>query len=365
MLLGLITVEVSMSTPLGGEVIEDLATPDEVPTKRRRKSSDPKPSELAGKSPTQIAMTRLVRDKVAVVCAGILVVLVLLALLAPLICDWLNIYADTGSPGAPRPSEVLDQDPVNGNPGYPLFGPPFHDFTWDHPLGIQPRSGLDNLALILYGLRTSLLVATLATVSSVVVGVTMGLLAGYSRGWVDQVLSFIIDFLLSFPFVLGALALAPIITSRFGGDASALQRAELLSLVGILLLFGWMGLARLIRGQVLSLREREFILAARVIGVPTWRVLFKELLPNLVAPIVVAFSLALPGYVAAEAGLSFLGVGLTESVSLGRMINDGANYSQTYTLYLWAPVITVMVLVVALNLLGDSVRDAFDPKTRR
>lgn len=348
-----------MSTLLGSDVLDGSEEPPGEPAGSKRRK------ELAGKSPTKIAMERLVRDKVAVACTVVLSIIVLAAIFAPQICSMLNIYADTQEPGAPRPSEVLDQDFVNGNPGYPLVGPPFHGFTWDHPLGIQPSTGLDNLALILFGLRTSLLVATLATVSSVIVGVTLGLLAGYARGWIDAVLSFVIDFLLSFPFILGALALSPIIVSRFGQDADKLERAEILSLVGILLLFGWMGLARLIRGQVLSLREREFILAARVIGVPTWRILFKELLPNLVAPIVVAFSLALPGYVAAEAGLSFLGIGLSESVSLGRMINDATAYSQTYATYLWGPVATVMILVIALNLLGDSVRDAFDPKTRR
>ncbi len=194
---------------------------------------------------------------------------------------------------------------------------------------------------------------------------TFGLVAGYAEGAVDPIMSFFIDFLLSFPFILGALALAPIITTRFGKNSSTLGRAEFLALVGVLVLFGWMGLARLIRGQVFSLREREFVLAARVIGVPTRQILFKELLPNLVAPIVVAVSLSLPAFVAAEAGLSFLGIGLSESTSLGKTINSASGYYENYPLYLWVPVVTIMVLVIALNLLGDSVRDAFDPKTRR
>ena len=125
-------------------------------------------------------------------------------------------------------------------------------------------------------------------------------------------------------------------------------------------------MTRLIRGQVLSLREREFIQAAQVMGVPTRRILFKELLPNLVAPIVVATSLALPAFVTAEAGLSFLGIGITGIPSLGPdHRRRAAATGTTYPLYLWAPVLTISVLVVALNLLGDSIRDAFDPKTRR
>ncbi|HYG92694.1 MAG TPA: ABC transporter permease [Nocardioides sp.] len=315
--------------------------------------------EVAGKSPVRIAMGRLIHDRVAVACMVILLLLLLLGLFAPLINSALDIHADFESPDAPRPSDVLASDT------YPKIGPPYEPFTWDHPLGIAPKIGYDNLAVLLLGLRTSLLVATLATVFSTIVGVTLGLVAGYARGWVDSALSFFIDFFLSFPFILGALALAPIITTRFGGEESTLKNAELLGLVGVLVFFGWMGLARLVRGQVLSLREREFVQAAQVIGVPTWKILFKEILPNLVAPIVVATSLALPAYVAAEAGLSFLGIGLSEWPSLGRTINQALNYYDSYPLYLWAPVVTVMVLVVALNLLGDSVRDAFDPKTRR
>ena len=344
--------EVGMTTPMGTEVLEDF---DEEPEQLHGAEA----KELAGRSPTQIALGRLREDKVAITCTAVLVLLVIAGALAPLICDWLGIYKDYDTPGAPTASEMTDVDT------YPLVGPPFEPFTWDHPLGLEPRSGYDNLALLLYGLRTSLIVATAATVFATLVGVTIGLVAGYAQGVLDSFLSFVIDFFLSFPFVLGALTLAPIIVSNFGETTESLSKAQFASLIGVLVFFGWMGLARLIRGQVLSLREREFVQAARVIGVPTRQILFKELLPNLVAPIVVAVSLALPGFVAAEAGLSFLGIGLSEGTSLGKTINNARTYYDTYPLYLWAPVVTVMVLVVALNLLGDSVRDAFDPKTRR
>jgi ABC-type dipeptide/oligopeptide/nickel transport system permease subunit len=133
----------------------------------------------------------------------------------------------------------------------------------------------------------------------------------------------------------------------------------------VLVILGWMYLARIIRAEVLSLREREFIQAARVIGMPTRRILFKELLPNLIAPIVVSFSLDLPDFVALEAALSYLGIGITGVPSLGQTINDAQLDYDFYPIYLWAPIIIVMTLIVALNLLGDSVRDAFDPKTRR
>jgi peptide/nickel transport system permease protein len=161
------------------------------------------------------------------------------------------------------------------------------------------------------------------------------------------------------------LALAPIVVSNVGQHLSILGTVQYFTLIGVLVIFGWMGLARLIRGQVLSLREREFIQAAVVIGVPTRRILFKELLPNLVAPIVIAVSLELPAFVALEAGLSFLGLGLTGIPSLGKMISDASSYYSDYPLYLWTPVFVLMLMTVAFSILGDSVRDAFDPKTRR
>jgi ABC-type dipeptide/oligopeptide/nickel transport system permease subunit len=315
--------------------------------------------EIAGKSPTQIAFTRLRKDKVAVVCSIVLLLLVLLALFAPLITKALDIYWDISDPNAPDVSEVLDFD------GYPKIGPPYHPFTWDHPLGVAPRLGYDNLAYLLYGLRTSLVVAFTATIVSTIVGVVLGLMAGFSRGWLDRGISFVTDLFLAFPYLLGMLALAPIIVSRFTTDLDKLARAQLITLISILVLFGWMGLTRLIRGQVLSLREREFIMAAEVIGVPTRKILFKELLPNLVAPIVVSISLGMPGFVAAEAGLSFLGLGLTGTPSLGKMVADATPYYADYGLYLWLPVGAITLLTLSLNLLGDSVRDAFDPRSRR
>ena len=322
---------------------------------------EPEGKKLAGRSPTQIALERLRKDKVAVICSLICFLMVLAAVLAPVITKIMNIYP-TAETIPYQPSDVLDF-----NTGLPLQGPPNHGFWSAHPLGLAPTTGVDNLARLLYGLRTDLLIATIATVLSISVGVVLGLVAGFSRGWLDRIIMFITDLFLSFPFLLGALAMAPIITERFGqgNNLDRLAKAQLIALIVILTIFGWMGLTRLIRGQVLSLREREFIQAAQVMGVPTRRILFKELLPNLVAPIVVATSLTLPGLVTAEAGLSFLGIGVTGMPSLGQTIADAQIYWSTYPLYLWAPVLTITVLVVALNLVGDSIRDAFDPRTRR
>lgn len=314
---------------------------------------EPAAREIAGRSPTRIAFDRLRQDKIAVVCSVIVVFFVICAVFAPLLTKLFGVEFRAG---------VSDDTDFYG---FPVIGPPSYGFTWEAPFGLEPNSGDDLLAEWLYGARTSLGVAMAATVISTFIGVTIGLLAGFSRGWLDRVITFVIDVFLSLPFLLVALAISPIIVVRFRDNPDSLTTVRLISLVVVLSLFGWMTLARLIRGEVLSLREREFVQAARVIGVPTRRILFKELLPNLVAPIVVAVSLGLPAYVSAEAALAYLGVGAAGSPSWGQTIVRAQGYFNDYPLFLYAPIAGVLVLVVALNLLGDAVRDAFDPKTRR
>jgi peptide/nickel transport system permease protein len=319
----------------------------------------PAAKKIAGRSPTQIALSRLRTDKIALVCGAIVLLIVLAAVFASVINNALHITSEVSGKYALRNSDALDFY------NYPLpeYGPPNGSFTFKHPLGIAPNTATDNLATMLVGLRNSLLVATIATVITTMIGLTVGLMAGFSRGMLDRILSFIIDLFLSFPFILFALAVAPIITQRFATDPQALARAQIFSLVLVLSTLSWMGLARLVRGQILQLREREFILAAQVVGASTRRILFKELLPNLVATLVVVISISVPAFIAAEVGLSFLGLGLNNS--MGQLIQAGTQYYDTYPIFLWVPVSVVVVLVLALNLLGDSIRDAFDPKTRR
>jgi ABC-type dipeptide/oligopeptide/nickel transport system permease subunit len=306
-----------------------------------------------GKSPSRIAFDRLRKDKVAVICASIVLFFVLIAILAPLLAKLEGQDISTFN------TKQIDEF------GYPTIG-----ITSDHWFGIEPKTGRDNFARWVFGARPSLIIAFLATVVGTAIGVVMGLLAGFLGGWVDRVISWLIDFVLSLPFLLFAIALVPIVESLRGGsfNLSPEDQANIrfYVLIFVLAFFGWAGLARIIRGEVLSLREREFVLAAKAIGVPTWQVLFKELLPNLVAPIVISASLAVPAYVTAEAGLSFLGVGLVEpKPSWGQTIAVATNWFKAYPLFLWLPVIGITMLVLALALLGDAVRDAFDPKTRR
>lgn len=315
---------------------------------------DPKAAKaISGKSPMRISLGRLMRDKVAVVCAFVVLLFILVAVFAGLIASFFGVDTDT----------VLASTVIDPLSGLPKEGPPNNGFDPDHPFGVAPRTGTDNLATWLFGARTSMAIAGVSTLIASVVGVIVGLTAGFVGGLVDKFLSFFIDFFLTIPFLLAALTLAPIINERFALNPSIYREVQFWGLIGILSLTGWMGIARLVRGEVLSLREREFVLAARVLGMPTRRILFRELLPNLAAPIVVSISLLLPAFVAAEAGLSFLGIGVQGS--WGQTISLATDWFQIYPMYLWQPLLGVVLLVIALNLLGDAVRDALDPKTRR
>lgn len=312
------------------------------------------PAATTSKSPTRIALERLRADKVAMTCFWIFVFFVLVAVFAPLLAKL------EGQNATDYHFEMIDR-----------YGFPTISANTDHWFGIEPRLGRDLFARWVYGARPSLIVAGAATILTTILGVVIGLMAGFFGGWMDRTLSWIIDFFLSLPYLIFAIAFpAVIISIIYGGSEGTtpeqVAKVRFFSLIAVLSILGWAGLARLIRGQVLSLREREFISAARVLGVPTRRVLFRELLPNLIAPIVVSASLSLPGYIVAEAGLTFLGVGLMDPTpSWGVTIASAQKYYDNYPLYLWVPVLGITILVLSLSLLGDAIRDAFDPKTRR
>lgn len=323
----------------------------------------PEASEQAGKgpaksqSPLRIALGRLRRDKLAMVCAFIVLLFVLIGIFAGQLASLFGVETGPGNP-----AQQLD---YLGD-GLPLNGPPNYGFDSEHPFGIAPNTAEDNLAVWLYGCRTSLLIATLSTIVASVIGVVMGLMAGFLGGIFDRIISFVTDLFLTLPYILIALIIAPILNERFALKSSEFYgNMQIIALVGILAGFGWMSVARLVRGEVLSLREREFVLSAEVIGMPTRRIMVKELLPNLAAPIIVAVSLMLPAFIAAEAALAYLGIGITQGESWGQTINQAVPYFDDYSLYLWQPLLGIVVLVVALNLLGDAIRDAVDPKTRR
>jgi peptide/nickel transport system permease protein len=319
----------------------------------------PDPTEVAtvkgiiGRSPGQLAWLRLRRDRVAAVSGAILAFFLLLSVAAPLVA---RLY---GKAPSDTFAGTLDGD------GFPLGY--LGGVSGSHWLGLQPRTSHDIFINVVYGLRTSFIIAFTSAVITIVVGILMGIVAGYFGGKVDAVLSWIIDLTLAFPFFVFCLAAVPLVTYRLytpRDDIPPWFRGLLL--VVIFTAFNWPYPARLVRGQVLSLREREFVDAARAAGAGTGHILFRQLLPNLWAPILVTFSLNVPAFITAEAALSFLNIGMVEPTpDLGRLIFDSVQYVRNDPFYTLIPGATIALVVLAFNLFGDALRDALDPRSSR
>jgi peptide/nickel transport system permease protein len=311
------------------------------------------PKEFVGRSPGQLAWARLRRDRTAVVSGVVMVLFLLIASAAPLIAKLYGV----------NPYEQF-QDRLDS------YGMPLGysgGISGDHWFGLEPRLGRDIFIRMVYGLRTSLFIAFAAAIITTSIGVVAGILAGYLGGWVDAVIGWITDFALALPFLIFALAVVPTVELRFYGPRENVPSAfRVAVLIAIFAAFGWTSTARLVRGQVISLREREFVDAARASGARLGHVLFRQLLPNIWAPILVSFSLAVPAYITGEAALSFLGIGIVEPTpDFGRMIFDSIAYLQTDAAFVFFPGITIFALVLAFNLFGDALRDALDPKSSR
>ncbi len=311
---------------------------------------------ITGRSPGKAAWDRLRRDRVSMISLVVTALFIIVAILAPFIA-----HLGGWGPITPDGSAV---NPDNG--GYPRGG--LGGISGNHWLGVEPSTGYDLYARIVYGLRTSLLVGFASAVLSSVVGVIVGLAAGYFGGWVDHLLSRIMDLVLAFPQLLFIIALTPVLqntlqTNIHGGTNENLR---LLILVLCISAFAWAYTARIVRGQTLSLREREFIDAARIMGAGWRHILFKQLLPNLWAPILIAFALAVPQNITTEAALSYLGVGVVPpNPDWGSLLSDAAQVALQDPAYLFIPGVLLLILVLGLNLLGDGVRDALDPRANR
>jgi peptide/nickel transport system permease protein len=310
-----------------------------------------------GRSPSQLMWRRFRRDRTGVASACVVAFFFLVALLAPVI-SWLYGKDPYTTYGQNTPGLLNEY-------GYPVL--PGGGMSGDFWFGLEPGLGRDVFMQLVYGIRTSLSIAIVVTVVTTLIGVVMGIWAGYVGGKTDYVIGRIIDTLLAFPSQLFLIVFLPVVEAAFvSPEQETPVWLRYVSICVVLTVLGWATISRLLRSQVLSLREREFIEAARVTGASPARVIFKELLPNLWTPIIIQSTLALPLYVGAEAGLGFLGVGMTEPTpDWGRMFLVGSNvYHQDIT-YLVFPGVSMVIFVVAFNLLGDSLRDAFDPKTRR
>jgi peptide/nickel transport system permease protein len=313
----------------------------------------PQQATIVSRSPGSLAWERFRSDRKTLIGAIIVAVYVVLAILVPIL-----VGAHVLDPYTSHPNLINDQSLPIGGTG----------ISWAHPLGVEPGIGRDTLSRVGYGLSLSLFISSLAAVISVVIGVILGIVAGMSRNWADTLIGRLVDLVLSFPQTLMLLALSGVIIGFLTGTLKipAGDPAQATFVIVVLALFGWPPVTRVVRGQVLSLREREFIDAARLLGASRSRLYFKEVLPNLWAPILVQFTLILPAYVSAEAALSYLGVSiLPPTPTLGNMLTSSLQYATGDFLYFIVPAFLLVVVVVSFNLLGDGLRDALDPKTNR
>lgn len=314
----------------------------------------PAAKAIEGRSLTQIAWSRMKKDRVAMAAGAVVILLVLMAVFAPLLANLFGV----GDPQK-QYTDLIDPDystPIGGMGG----------MSASHLLGLEPQLGRDLFSRVLFGSRISLLIATLASLLSLVIGVTMGVVAGYFGGKVDAAISRLMDIFLAFPLLLFALALAAIVSDRFSAFGVTLtgDPLHISVLVFIIGFFGWPYAGRIVRGQTISLRQREFVDAARVLGARPSRIIVKELMPNLIAPILVYATLLIPANILFEAALSFLGVGIhPPTPSWGAMMNDAINWYKVDPEYLIVPGCAIFVTVLAFNLFGDGLRDAFDPKS--
>ncbi|MFD1720241.1 ABC transporter permease [Amnibacterium endophyticum] len=309
---------------------------------------------IKGRSLLSIAWRRLRQDKVAMAGGVVVVLFILIGVFAGVIT---KLYGT--SYGAPEdPTSLLDP-----NTNLPLGAA--GGISGSHWLGVTPSTAQDIFALLVFGARTSLFIAGLATLFSLVLGITLGLIAGYYRGWADTLISRIMDVILSFPVLLFSLALIAVVGIIVpAGDPAVVARNAII--IGVLGFFGFPYIGRIVRGQVLSLREKEFVEAARSLGASDARIMFREILPNLLGPILVYTTLTIPNYILGEAGLSFLGIGIIPPTpSWGQMLSDAAQYVQVDPLYLVWPGLAIFITVLAFNLFGDGLHDAFDPKSTR
>lgn len=345
-----------MKSPTPTTVTGETGSPGE-PGEVTKEAPPEKAAVLVGRSPGQLMWLRFKRDRTGVVAAYVVIFFFAIAILAPVIAklygkDPYTLYGQE-DPG------LLDDF------GFPIA--PNGGVSGDFWFGIEPRLGRDVFTQLLYGMRTSLGIAVAVTLAVTVTAILLGIASGYLGGKTDYFVGRITDLLMAFPSQLFFVAFMPVVVSIFVDPADETPTyLRVVALISVQWFLGWMGLSRLLRGQVLSLREHEFVEAAKVTGASPWRIIRHELLPNLVTPILVQSTLMLPGFVTAEAGLSFLGVGIIEPTpDWGRMFAKGGEFYQNDLTYMFFPGIAMVIFIVAFNLLGDSVRDAFDPKSAR
>lgn len=298
--------------------------------------TSPPTREIQCRSPWSLALARLRADRLAMISIGVILLMMVFALTAPLWAAW------TGhTHHSTHPRTGLDESGLPAGPSGEFW------------LGAD-SIGRDVLVRAAYGARISLLVGLAATALATFFGVVTGVLSGFLGGWADTVLARGMDVVLSFPYLLVAIVIAV----TFGASVP-------LTIV-VIAFFMFAAMARVVRGQVMSIKEKEYIEAARSLGAGTPRIMLVDVLPNLVAPVTVLASLLIPQAITFEATLSFLGAGVDPSTpSWGSMLNEAQEYYRTAWWYLLVPAGLLLATTFAFNILGDGVRDAFDPRAER
>jgi len=308
------------------------------------------PEAVAGRSPRQLFWARFKEDRAAFVGLAVLVLMALIAIFAGVISRYLTGHG----PNELFQFEMTDEFGLPGGPNSDFF------FGAD-------SVGRDLFVRVLYGARTSLLVAGIATGVAVVIGTSLGLLAGYYGRFVDTVISRITDVLLSIPYFLFALGVAAACNTTKEGCLGGVVGPGVPFVVFVISVFSWPTIARIVRSQTLALREREFVDASRALGASNLRIMLGDVLPNLIAPIIIFATLLIPQVILFEAALSFLGVGIPPSAapSWGQMLSEAARLFQDAWWIMVFPGIFLFATTLAFNLVGDGLRDALDPRTDR
>lgn len=296
-------------------------------------------ADIQGRSTWQLAWARFRRDRGSMIALVVIILIVLMAIFAP-------VFADITGHGVNQQFRTTGLNPD----GLPVS--PNGTFI----LGTDGQ-GRDILVRIAYGARISLFVGVIVTLIVVVVGAALGLIAGYLGGWVDTIVARIIDVVLSLPYLMFAISLVSV--GFLGGPGMPI-------IIFVIAVFSWAAVARVIRGQVLSIREREYIEAARSLGASSWRIMFVDVLPNVVAQLIVYATLLIPTVILFEAALSFLGLGIPPpTADWGQMISDAQNIYQQAWWFLVFPSLALLITTVAFNIVGDGIRDALDPRLDR
>jgi peptide/nickel transport system permease protein len=290
--------------------------------------------KIEGRSPWRLGMERLVRDRAAMISLAVILLIVLVAIFAPVIAAIIGHGPNQQFP-------TIGLTPL-GQPKGP---------TGTFLLGTDDQ-GRDLLVRIAYGARISLIVGVAATALTVLIGAVTGLMAGYFGGITDSIIARVMDWMLAIPFILLGLSLVTVLGASL---------AVVIIVIGIL---GWASVGRIVRGQVMSIKEKEYVEAARALGASPWRIMFVDILPNVMAPIIVYATLLIPLSIVTEAALSFLGVGIPPpTADWGQMISAAeAQYQYGAWWYLVFPSVALLITTLAFNILGDGVRDAFDPR---